>query len=66
MVTLQMGRGVTHGCELSLLLVNIYSEELFTKEFENCTEEITINGETINNILYGDDTVTIAENENNW
>lgn len=56
-------RGVGQVCILSPLLFYTYSKELFTQALENCTEEININSEIINNIRDADNTVSTAVNE---
>ncbi|XP_071580242.1 uncharacterized protein [Temnothorax nylanderi] len=55
-------KGVRQGCVLSLLLFNIYSEAIFKEALGGVTGGIRINGRTINNIKYADDTVVLAEN----
>jgi len=57
-------RGVRQGCILSPLLFNIYSEIIFKKALEEEEIGIQVNGHWINNIRYADDTVLIAETEN--
>ena len=53
-------RGVRQGCDLLPTLFNIYSEKIFQEAPEGSPEGIEINGETINNIRYADDTVILA------
>ena len=54
-------RGVRQGCVLSPSLFNIYTENIF-KEFEELPG-IKLFGEYINNLRYADDTVLLAESE---
>jgi hypothetical protein len=58
-------RGVRQGCILSLLIFNLYSEEIMSKASEEVEEGIVINGKIINNLRYADDTVLIASNIEN-
>ena len=53
-------RGVRQGCVLLPTLFDIYSEKIFQEAMEGSPEVIKINGETINNIRYADDTVILA------
>ena len=55
----------TEGTEIqrgvvSPTLFNIYSETIFQKALEGSPEGIKINGKTIHNIRYADDTVILA------
>ena len=54
-------RGVRQGCVLSPSLFNVYTETIF-KEFEELPG-VKLFGEYINNLRYADDTVLIAESE---
>ena len=56
-------RGVRQGCVLSPLLFNVYAEHIIKSSLHERPEGAKINGITINNIRYADDTVVLAENE---
>jgi len=53
-------KGVRQGCIVSLLLFNLYSEEIFGKALADLLDGIKINGQAINNIRYADDAVIIV------
>ena len=59
--TFSIKRGVRQGCILSPSLFNVYTENIF-KAFENLPG-IKMFGEYINNLRYADDTVLLAESE---
>ena len=54
-------RGVRQGCVLSPFLFNLYTELIFTNMDE--LEGVNIGGHNINNLRYADDTVLLAENQ---
>ena len=54
-------RGVRQGCVLSPNLFNVYTEKIF-KEFKDLPG-VKMFGEYINNLRYADDTVLLAESE---
>ena len=54
-------RGVRQGCVLSPLLFNLYTEHIFRQIDE--LPRVKIGGRNINNLRYADDTVLLAETE---
>ena len=60
----QIGKGVHHGCILSLCLFNLYAEYIRRNtELDEAQAEIKIAGRNINNLRYADDTTLMAESE---
>ena len=62
----QIVKGVRQGCILSLCLFNLYAEYIMRNENAGLDEAqtgIKIAGRNINNLLYADDTILVAENE---
>ena len=57
-------QGVRQGCILSPIVFNMYSEEVVNKALEN-DKGIVINGKGFTNIRYADDTVILADSEQN-
>ncbi|GFR72204.1 retrovirus-related Pol polyprotein from type-1 retrotransposable element R2 [Elysia marginata] len=55
-------KGVRQGCVLSPSLFNLYTEYIFP-EIDD-VPGLKVNGENINNLRYADDTVLLAESEN--
>lgn len=56
----EIQRGVRQGCILSPILFNVYSEDIIKGALDSQDIGIKINGITINNLRYADDTVILA------
>ena len=59
----QIGKGVRQGCILSPCLFNFYAEYMRNVGLEETQAGIKIAGRNINNFRYADDTVLMAESE---
>ena len=60
----QIGKGVRQGCILSLCLFNLYAEYIMRNAgLDEAQAEIKIAGRNINNLRYADDTILMAESE---
>ena len=60
----QTGKGVHQGCILSPCLFNLYAEYITRNaELEEAQAGIKIAGRNINNLRYADDTILMAESE---
>ena len=60
----QIGKGVIHGCILSLSLFNFYAEYIMRNaRLEEAQAGIKTAGRNINNLIYADDTILTAESE---
>ena len=60
----QIGKGVYHGCILSPCLFNLYAEYIIRNAgLEKAHAGIKIAGRNINNLRYADDTILMAESE---
>ena len=60
----QIGKGVHQGCILSPCLFNIYAEYIMRNVgLEEAQAGIKFEGRNINNLRYGDDTTSMAENK---
>ena len=61
---LQIGKGLHQGCILSHCLINLYAEYIMRNAgLEETQAEIKIAGRNINNRRYADDTILMAESE---
>ena len=60
----QIGKGVNQGCILSPCLFNFYAESIMRNTgLEEAQAGIKIAGTNINNLRYADDTILMAESE---
>ena len=60
----QIGKGVCHGCILSPCLFNLYAEYIMRNTgLDKAQAGIKIAGRNINNVRYADDTILMAESE---
>ena len=60
----QIGKGVRQGCILSPCLFNLYAEYIMRNPgLEEVQAGIKIAGRNINNLKYADDTIVMAESE---
>ena len=60
----QIGKGVSQGCVLSPCLFNLYAEYIMRNTgLEEAQTGIKIDGGNINNLRYADDTILMAESE---
>ena len=60
----QIGKGVSQGCILSPCLFNFFAEYITRNVgLEETQAGIKIAGRNINNLRYADDTILMAENE---
>ena len=60
----QIGKGVHQGCIFSTYLLNLYTEYIMRNaELEEAQAGIKIAGRNINNLRYADDTILMAESE---
>lgn len=65
-LSITIKRGARHGCVVSLLLCNVYSEPIFNDVLNDCLEGIEINGQTLNNMGYANDIILLRPiNTNN-
>ena len=61
---LQIGKGVLQGCILSPCLFNLYAEYILKNAgLEEAQAGIKIVGRNMNNLRYADDTILMAESE---
>ena len=60
----QVGKGVHQGCMLSPCLFNLYAEYIMRNAgLDEAQAAIRITGRNINNLRYADDTILMAESE---
>ena len=60
----QIGKGVPHGCILSLCLFNLYAEYIMRNSgLEEAQAGIKIDSRNINNLRYAEDITVMAESE---
>ena len=60
----QIGKGVNQGCIFSPCLFNLYAEYIIRNaQLDESQAEIKIAGRSISNLRYADDTILIAESE---
>ena len=60
----QIGKGICQGCILSPCLFNLYAEYIMRNTgLEEAQAGIKIAGRNINNLRYADDTILMAESE---
>ena len=60
----QIGKGVCQGCILSPCLFNLYAEDIMRNAgLEETQAGIKIAGRNINNLRYADNTILMAESE---
>ena len=60
----QIGKGVHQGCVFSPCLFNLYAEYIIRNSgLEETQAGIKISGRNINNLRYADDTILMAESE---
>ena len=60
----QIGKGIRQGCILSLCLFNLYAEYIMRNaRLDETQSGIKIAGRNINNLRYVDDTILMAESE---
>ena len=61
---LKIGKGIYHGCILSLGLLNLYAEYIMQNaRLDETQAGIKIAGRNINNLIYADDTTFMAGSE---
>ena len=58
-----IGKGVCQGCILSLCLFNLYAEYMRNTMLDEAQAVIKIARRNINNLRYADDTILMAESE---
>ena len=60
----QIGKGVHQGCILSPCLLNLYAKYIMRNaRLDEAQAGIKITGRNVNNLMYADETTTMAESE---
>ena len=59
----EIGNGIRQGCILSTCLFNLYAEYIMRNTVEEAQARIKIARQNINNLRYADDTILMAESE---
>ena len=60
---IEMRKGVRQGCPISPPMFNLYTEKIMRDSADRCDIGLTVSGKRVNNLRYADDTVLLAETE---